>query len=95
MIENEYLIKSYRKGKEIVHSYEIMPCDEVKNAWKTQKISGENFEKFKRVVRETQKVVDEIGSISGSHKDRMEKNKDIGRLETKLIITKTIRKQND
>jgi len=86
MGEQEYVIKSYRKGEGISHNYEVAPCEDVKNIWRTMKVTETNFGKFEHIIKGVQKVIDEMNSITKAHEERMEKNKDINRLETKLIV---------
>ncbi len=84
--EQIYLVKSYKKGEEIAHSYEIPPCEDVKNVWRSLKITADTFDKFKKVVKGVQHVINELDSITNAHKERMAENSFINRLETKLTI---------
>ena len=84
--ENNYNIISYRKGTDIAHNYEMALCEDVKTVLKSIKVTETNFKNFKIVVKGVQSVLSEIDSITSSHEERMNKNKKINRLETKLTI---------
>ena len=84
--ENNYSIISYRKGNDIAHNYEMTLCEDVKTVLRSIKVTEANFKNFKIVVKSVQNVLNEIDSIKDSHEGRMNKNKKINRLETKLTI---------
>ncbi len=84
--ENNYIILSYRKGEGIAHSYEMSLCEDAKTVLRSVKVTETNFKNFKIVIKGVQTVLNEIDSITNSHEERMNKNKKINRLETKLTI---------
>jgi len=83
---NQYIIQSIKKEDKVVHTYWAGETGDIKNILRTQRLTEEQYRKFKLTVKGILEVTKEIDSITKEHEEKLNKNNKLNILETKITL---------